>query len=348
MRALTIDPSHPQSLELSEVPEPEPRAHELLVKPLAIGICGTDHELIGGQHGVAPAGETRLIIGHESLGEVVRAPSGSRFRPGDVVVGIVRRPDPEPCPSCGAGEWDMCQNGRYTERGIQGRHGYASDRFTLEEDFAVFLPPSLRRTGVLMEPSSVVAKAWEQIDHVSSRLHAYRPRRTLITGAGPIGLLAALMAAQRGYEVTVLDRVNEGVKPKLVRELGATYCSSLDELREEPELIVECTGVGSVVGGALKKLARNGIMCLAGLSTGKHAVQLSSSELNNALVLENEVVFGSVNANRRHYAAALLALQQAKPSWLESVISRRVPIERYREAFERGRDDVKVVLEWPA
>ena len=119
----------------------------------------------------------------------------------------------------------MCQNGRYTERGIQGRHGYASDRFTLEEDFAVFVPPELRRTGVLMEPSSVVAKAWEQIDHVSSRLHAYRPRRALITGAGPIGLLAALMATQRGYDVCVLDVVKEGLKPRLVRELGATYCA---------------------------------------------------------------------------------------------------------------------------
>src|SRR5207248_2668388 len=135
-----------------------------------------------------------------------------------------RRPDPVPCLNCGLGEWDMCRNGRYTERGIKERDGYCSERYRIEARYAVRVAPGLERVGVLLEPASVLAKAWEQIERIGARA-AWKPARVLVTGAGPIGLLAALMGVQRGLEVHVLDRVTEGPKPGLVRDLGAAYHS---------------------------------------------------------------------------------------------------------------------------
>jgi threonine dehydrogenase-like Zn-dependent dehydrogenase len=348
MRALTVRPAEPHSLTLRELPDPTPAPGELTVRTLAVGVCGTDRQLIAGEHGLAPDGETHLVIGHEALGQVTHVPFGSRFSVGDLVVGVVRRPDPVPCASCAAGEWDMCQNGLYTERGIKGRHGYASDMFTLEEPFAVAVPHALRATAVLLEPMSVVAKAWEQIELVGKRLSAYQPRRALVTGAGPIGLLAALMGVQRGYQVQVLDRAQEGPKPRLVQDLGATYCTSLSQLSAAPEIVVECTGDAKVAFDALHATSRNGIVCMTGLSSGAHRAGAAAGELGDALVLENDVVLGSVNANLRHFTSALHALSSAPQAWLERMLTRRVPVARYAEAFEPRPDDIKVVIDWAA
>src|SRR5688500_7429612 len=222
MRALTVVPLQPHSLRLDEVPEPDPQDGPILVHSLALGVCGTDVEILSGAYGWAPPGRERLIIGHESIGRVIAAPSGTGVANGDLVVGIVRRPDPVPCRYCAAGEWDMCRNGRYTERGIKGLHGYGAERWRIEPEFVVKLDPALGGLGVLREPTTIVAKAWEQIDRLLTRA-IIEPERVLVTGAGPIGLLAALLGRQRGYDVTVLDRVREGPKPQIVRDLGATY-----------------------------------------------------------------------------------------------------------------------------
>ena len=141
----------------------------MLVRGLLVGVCGTDREIAEGAYGEAPSGQAKLIIGHESLGEVLEAPSGSGFRAGDLVVGIVRRPDPVPCPACAAGEWDMCRNNRFSERGIVREDGYGSERWHVEPEFAIAIPTELGELGVLLEPASVLAKAWEQVDRISGR-----------------------------------------------------------------------------------------------------------------------------------------------------------------------------------
>jgi threonine dehydrogenase-like Zn-dependent dehydrogenase len=142
MRALTVEPGLLNSVKLEDVPLPPDSDGDILVRALALGICGTDREIISGAYGWAPSGAKRLIIGHESLGRVEDAPAGSGFTPGDLVVGIVRRPDPVPCPACAVGEWDMCRNGQYTERGIKQRNGYGSEQFRVEHDFVVKLDPA--------------------------------------------------------------------------------------------------------------------------------------------------------------------------------------------------------------
>ncbi|MEO5768529.1 MAG: alcohol dehydrogenase catalytic domain-containing protein, partial [Polyangia bacterium] len=166
MRAITVTPGKAQSARLDDVAEPEPGDGTVLVQTLAVGVCGTDLEIVEGKYGWAPAGQDRLIIGHESLGRVVEAQPESGFETGDWVVGIVRHPDPVPCASCAAGEWDMCRNGRYTERGIKALPGFASERYRSAPDHLVKVDPKLGDLGVLLEPTSVVAKAWEHTERI--------------------------------------------------------------------------------------------------------------------------------------------------------------------------------------
>ena len=243
MRAITVIPGMPASVALTDMPEPPGEDGPVLVRTQAIGICGTDLEIINGDYGSAPPGQERLIIGHESLGRVIQAEPGSGFAAGDLVVGIVRRRDPVPCPACAAGDWDMCMNGRYTERGIMGRHGYASERYRIHPEHLVAVDPALGILAVLLEPATVVAKAWDHIEKIGRRA-AWAPQKVLVTGAGPIGLLAALLATQRGYQTYVLDLVTEGRKPEMVRRLGATYFhrGNLGEAAAEADIVIECTG----------------------------------------------------------------------------------------------------------
>jgi threonine dehydrogenase-like Zn-dependent dehydrogenase len=347
VRALTVVPLQKDSAQVTEMPDPEPRDGELLADGVALGVCGTDIEIVSGEYGWAPPGEERLVLGHESLGRVRSAPDGSGFAPGDLVVGVVRRPDPVPCPSCARGEFDMCRNGRYTERGIKEIHGYCSEQWTVETDYAVKLDAGLESVGMLMEPTTIVAKAWDHIGRIGSRAY-FEPERVLVTGAGPIGLLAGLLGAQRGLDVHVLDRVTGGPKPELVRDLGGTYHSGsvADAVGTcKPDVILEATGVGQLVFDAMQETAAAGITCLTGVSPAGRSLTVDAGSLNRELVLENDVVFGSVNANLRHYEMAAAALAKADRSWLERLITRRVPLERFQEALERRDDDVKVVIE---
>jgi threonine dehydrogenase-like Zn-dependent dehydrogenase len=345
MRALTVRPLDAQA-RVCEVPEPEPGDAELLVRGLAVGVCGTDREIVSGQYGWAPPGRDRLVLGHESLGRVSRAPAGSGFAEGDLVVGVVRRPDPVPCGACRFGEFDMCRNGRYTERGIKELDGYASELWTVEPDYAVRLDPALDSAGVLLEPASVVAKAWEQVERVGLRSW-FEPRRVLVTGAGPIGLLAALLGVQRGLDVHVLDRVPSGPKPDAVSALGATYhAGPVTDVAAKlnPDVVIEATGAGAVVFDAITHTAAYGIVCLTGVSATGRRLDIDAGATNRELVLENDVVIGSVNANLRHYAAAARALAAADPAWLQRLVTRRLPLDRFGEALTAGPEDIKVVL----
>jgi glucose 1-dehydrogenase len=345
MRAITVVPGQKDSARLDDVPEPPEAAGPVLVEGLALGICGTDLEIVGGEYGWAPPGSRRLVLGHESLGRVLEAPPSSGFDRGDLVVGIVRRPDPVPCENCAIGEWDMCRNGRYTERGIKELDGFGSERWRIEPEFAVKLDPGLGRLGVLLEPASVVAKAWEHVERIGRRA-LWEPRRALVTGAGPIGLLAALMGVRRGLEVHVLDRVTGGPKPTLVHDLGATYHhGSVDEACRSVDVAIECTGAGELVFDVTDNLSPNGMVCLTGVSSGGHSISVDAGALNRELVLCNNVIVGSVNANRRHYQLAAESLAAADKDWLGRLLTRQVPLEGFEEALRRGPDDVKVTVE---
>ena len=349
MRALTVEPRVADSARLDDLPFPAANDGEVLVRGLAVGICGTDREITEGKYGKAPSNSDRLILGHESLGRVeeIRG-NGALLKVGDLVVAMVRHPDPVPCASCAAGEWDMCRNGQYTEHGIVGRHGFATEYYRLSADRLIPVPNSLGELGVLVEPASIVAKAWEHIDRIGGRAR-WNPCRVVVTGAGPIGILGALLGRQRGLEVHVFDRSPTGIKPELVHALGGTYhFGTLTEVKVDADIILECTGASAVIWDVLSLTSRAGIACLTGVSLGGHRMSVDVGQMNRAIVLENDVVFGTVNANRRHYEAAVEALSRADARWLRRMITRRIPLSQWQEALRNEKEDVKVVLELSA
>jgi threonine dehydrogenase-like Zn-dependent dehydrogenase len=348
MKAITVEPLKHGTARLEEIPEPDPRQGAMLVEAIAVGVCGTDVEIVEGKYGWSPPGKKRLVLGHESLGRVIDPGTAAGFEPGDLIAGIVRRPDPVPCPNCAVGEWDMCRNGRYTERGIKQIDGFMSERWRIEPEYAMKVDRSLGILGVLLEPMTVVAKAWEQVATIGRR-SLWEPRTALVTGAGPIGLLAALIAQQRGLEVHVLDRAESGPKPRLVRELGAEYhTGSALDIGFQPDVVVECTGVGQVIADSVKAVGAGGIVCLTGVGSGGKVVGGATADIAAAMVLGNNVIVGSVNANKRHWYKAGEALARADRAWLGQLLTRREPPERFAAALERGPDEIKVVIQFSA
>ncbi len=345
MQAVTVVPGAAGTARVDDVAEPGVELGSVLVEALAVGICGTDEEIIRGDYGWAPPGQERLILGHESLGRVLD-PGRSGLSVGDHVVGIVRRPDPAPCPNCAVGEWDMCSNGGYTERGIKQMPGFMSQRWRIEPEYAVRVEPSLGVLGVLIEPTSVVAKAWEQIRAIGHRTF-WDPQSALVVGAGPIGLLAALIGVQHGLEVHVLDRATSGPKPALVEALGATYhFGTVADLGFSPNIVVECTGVAQLVLDAANAVSPGGIVALTGVGAPDQQTSGTPGQLATDAVLKNLVLFGSVNANRRHYYHAARVLERADRSWLEQLVTRRVDPDSVTVGFGRTADDIKVVMDF--
>jgi threonine dehydrogenase-like Zn-dependent dehydrogenase len=346
MRVLTVVPGSPDTATVQERLGPPEADGAILVDGLLMGVCGTDVEIARDGYGVLPPGASALVLGHESLGRVKAAPAGSGFEPGDLVAGVVRRPDG--CAACADDQWDMCLTGGFVERGIKGADGYGATAWRADPRFLVKLDPNLGDLGVLLEPTSVVAKAWEQVDRIGARAY-WAPKTALVTGAGPIGLLAALLGVQRGLEVTVVDIVADGVKPALVRDLGATYSSKrVSELGLRPDVVIECTGVGELVYECLEHTGPNAVVALAGLSAPHADIRTPLSGVARELVLMNEVIFGTVNAGKRHYGQAAAALGTADRGWLERLITRRVPLDTWPDALTRGADDVKVVIDLQA
>jgi threonine dehydrogenase-like Zn-dependent dehydrogenase len=346
MRALSVVPGRPETATVEDRPDPPATDGAVLVDGLLMGVCGTDVEIVKDGYGIPPAGATALVLGHESLGRVRQATADSGFAAGDLVAGVVRRPDG--CPACADDQWDMCLTGGYVERGIKGADGYGATSWRADPRFLVKLDPELGDLGVLLEPTSVVAKAWDQVDRIGSRAY-WAPKTALVTGAGPIGLLAAMLGVQRGLEVTVIDLATDGPKPALVADLGAAYSSKkVGELGLRPDVVIECTGVGQVVWECLDHTGPNAVVALTGISASRAEMQTQFTALNKELVLTNEVVFGSVNAGRRHYEQAAAALGAADKTWLQRLVTRRIPLDRWAESLTKGDDDVKVVIDLQA
>jgi glucose 1-dehydrogenase len=339
VRALTVQREATGCvLVLRELPEPSREDGDVLVETLAVGVCGTDREIAAGRLGRLPEGRNWLVLGHESLGRVLEAPSGSGLVPGDLVTGVVRRPDPVPCQFCAMGQPDMCENGRYTERGILGRDGFASERFRIIRDDVIRVDPALGLAGVLVEPTSVVTKAWEQLDRAAPRPH----RRALVLGAGPIGLLAAMLGVQRGLEVHVVDRAECGPKPRQARALGAIYHTSPGDAEGSYDAVLECCG--ELISEAIARTAPAGAACL--VSSSGPAATMNLADLSHDLVHGNKAIIGTVNSNQRHFRAAHEALLRADRGWLEGLLTEHVPLHEWRSAFTTSPGHIKTVIQF--
>jgi threonine dehydrogenase-like Zn-dependent dehydrogenase len=358
MRAIAIRPGQEKSAHVTELPPVERRDDQYLVRVLEVGIDGTDNELDSGEYGEAPPGNEVLVIGHESLGEIAEeCPGVERFRKGDLVVATVRRPCPERCLHCRNGEYDFCDTGTYRERGIKGLHGFLSEFYVERPEFLVGVPRELRDVGVLVEPTAIVEKVFRQIDLIQQRMTSWAPRRAIITGAGSIGVLTALLARLRGLDTLVYSRgPATGAPGAILRQIAAEYADASEQPLTEaarafgaPDIVVEATGYSPLSWEAAGVLDRNGVACLLSVTGGDRTAQIPSDRLNNQLVLGNRLVFGSVNAHRRDFERGITDLKTIRERWpgaLERFITRRLPMERIREALDQEDEGgLKTVLE---
>lgn len=356
MRAVVVTPRTAGSARLVNAPDPQPRDGEVLVQVGQVGLDGTDVEILEGQYGEAPPGDDYLIIGHESLGRVKEVTTGvEELSPGDWVVAIVRRPDPVPCRNCAVGEWDMCLNGQYTERGIKGRHGFLAEFYTETPNYLVKVPAEASNVAVLLEPLSIVEKAVEQIRRIQDRM-VWRPERAVVLGAGPIGLLAGMLLRLEGLEVHFYASSESGRKRDLAEATGANYVWPGEhkvghELSAEigpVDIVVEATGFSPLAFDAMDMVAPNGIVCLTGVSGGARKLEVSVDHLNLEMVLSNKVVFGTVNANRRHFESGVHHLREIESRWpglLSRMITRRLPMRDFAVALERSPGHVKSIMD---
>src|SRR4029079_10006248 len=161
------------------------------------------------------------------------------------------------------------------------------------------------------------------------------------------GVAAALMGKQRGLDVHVLDHNKGGPKEAIVRDLGAVYHTDAITLeRLGPDVLMECTGAATVIRDCLGAGAPGGIVCLTGVTEPGKTFDLDIGRLNRKMVLDNETVFGSVNANRRHYQMAAGALAHADKRWLARLITRRVALKNWSDALDPRPGDIKVVIDF--
>ena len=333
MQALVVTPGKQHSTRIEDVPEPVPRGGDVLLRVLEVGVCGTDREIDHGLFGVAPEGEDTLVIGHELLAEVERdAPSFSR---GDLVAATVRRSCGH-CLACAEGSPDSCLTGDYSERGITRLHGFARELVAEEADQLIPIPKSLGRLGVLAEPTSICARALRHARMIGGR-EPWQLRRALVIGAGAIGQLTTYLLRLDDVEVWTasLEPHNE-----LVEAAGARYVQSsetpLSDLGDF-DLVVECAGDAQLMADSLGLLRRGGVACLVGIDGREQRVEINGRVLGVDTILENRVLFGSVNAHRQDWLAGVDALERARRRWpdaLERFVRLRVPLDRFAEAFE--------------
>ena len=365
MKAIAIVPGTVGS-RVVERPEPSIAGRDSIkVRVVCVGICGTDREEVSGGRARAPDGQRELVIGHEMLGQVVAVGSAvTRVVAGDYAVFSVRRGCGQ-CSSCDMGRADMCQTGKYRERGIRGLDGYHTEYVVDTEQYVVRVPTELATVGVLVEPLSVVEKA---IDEALRLQVVRRPdaattpdwifgRRCLVAGLGPVGLLASMVLALRGATVYGLDVVDAATaRPEWLRCVGGEYIDGrqvpadrVEDVVGPMEVIVEAAGVAALEFNLLDALALNGAYVLIGIPGGNHPLQIAGAELVRKLVLGNQVMLGSVNAAPGHFQMAVDDLGRAQLRWpghLAGLIA-HYPIDRFGELV--GRDEsfgIKEVIDW--
>ncbi len=381
MKAVAVVPAS-QEVKLVEHPEPAVASPtEVKLRMLEVGVCGTDKEIAAFEYGTPPAGSAHLVIGHESLAEVVEAGADvTRVKPGDLVVTSVRRPCPHAsCVACRMGRQDFCFTGDFTERGIKEQHGFMTEFVVDDEQYMNVVPAELRHVGVLVEPLTIAEKALTQVWEVQQRLPWECPplanlpmnipapaemashaplvhcHRALVLGAGPVGLLGAMTLVASGFTTYVYSReLRDSVKGNLVASIGAHYISAethtVPQVAEEIggiDLVYEAVGASSLAFEVIKFLDTNGVFVFTGVPGRKAPVEVDTDLLMRNLVLRNQIVFGTVNANRDAFEAAIRDLATFVRRWpqaVESLITARVPVEEYRNLLLGKVGGIKNVI----
>jgi threonine dehydrogenase-like Zn-dependent dehydrogenase len=349
VNALVATPGSAHTTRVAEVRQPQAAPGTVLLRPLEVGVCGTDREISEGLFGVAPDGTDRLVLGHEVLAAVER--DGAGFARGDLVTATVRRSCGR-CAACAAGSPDACETGDYLERGITRLDGFACELIAEDADQLVAIPASLGRLGVLAEPASVCARALRQVRAVGGRQH-WQPARALVVGAGAVGMLATAFLRLEGLDVWTASREPAGsAKAELAAATGARYVplegTTLAAVAGDVggfDLVVQAAPDAQTTLDALAVLRRNGVACVLGIDGRDRRVAIDGPVVGVDVVLRNLALCGSVNARRDDWHAGVELLDRARSRWpeaLEAFVGRRVPLDRFADAF--AFDGVKATL----
>ncbi|HKQ20379.1 MAG TPA: glucose 1-dehydrogenase [Candidatus Eisenbacteria bacterium] len=360
MKAVAVKPGTPNSVHLTSLPKPEasdiPNGRGVLVQVLRVGVDGTDKEINAAEYGAAPPGYDFLVIGHESFGRVVEVgPNVTEFAPGDYVVATVRRPGKSIYDAIGT--YDMTTDDIYFERGINLLHGFLTEYYVEDPEYLAKVPSGLKEVGVLLEPTTVIAKGIAQAYEIQRRLRVWRPRRAAVLGAGTIGLLATMALRLRGLEVTTFARSPKPNKNAgLIESLGAQYEITQEvpllegAKRHGPfDLIFEASGHSPLAFEAMQALAKNGVLVLSSVTGGSRMIEVPADRINLDFVLGNKVMVGTVNANREYFELGVRdpAQQEASnPGWLRELLTHPVTgLENYGQLFDHlsnGKGVIKV------
>jgi threonine dehydrogenase-like Zn-dependent dehydrogenase len=355
MKAIVVRPGERDSIHMRDMSDPPMGDDQVAVKMLRVGLCGTDAEINHGLYGKPPDGEEFLILGHENLGVVAEVGKNvTGWKPGDLVVSTVRRPCGE-CPNCEAGENDCCSSGKYTERGIMRRHGFMAEYYTEHPVFLHKIPKDVEPFAVLLEPMSVVEKG---IDHafLLQRRLTWKPKMAMVLGGGPVGLLGAAALRARGLRTVIVGREPASdLRAQIAMQLGAEYVSvekstilDLPKQVGHPDLVLEATGSARVVFDAMEILGPNGVLCLLSVTGGSGMNEEPIERINQLLVLGNQVVFGSVNANPRHFAKGVedfVTVEKHWPGVLTRLLTNPIPWQNYKAWFSERGTGIKSTLE---
>jgi threonine dehydrogenase-like Zn-dependent dehydrogenase len=342
VKALVVEPGVAHSTRVEDVDEPS--GDGVLLRVLEVGVCGTDREISEGLFGVAPEGGKELVIGHESLALVDR--DGHGFSKGDLVCATVRRSCGH-CLACGEGAPDSCLTGDYSERGITKLDGFARELVLEEPSNLVPIPRSLGRLAVLAEPTSICTRGIRHALTIGAR-QPWAPKRALVTGAGAVGLLSTMLLRLEGMEVCVASLEDSST---IADALGAQYVSTktTDLADLGPfDIAIEAAGDAQLMLDALGLLGRSGVACLLGIDGREGKASIENKVIGVDAVLENRVLFGSVNARHSDWVAGVEALDRARqqfPGALEELIGLRVPLDRFEEAFAFHGGKATLVLD---
>lgn len=342
-------------------------AKHVKIRSLEVGVCGTDREICTFVYGSPPDGFDYLVLGHESLGEVVEVGDGvSRFKTGDLVVPSVRRPCPHMhCQPCREDKQDFCFTGDFTERGIKMTHGFMTEFYVDEEKYLTFVPPELRDVAVLVEPLTVAEKGLAQVRRVQQRLPWMQPntpsdqigkgKNAVVLGAGPVGILGAMVLIVNGFKTWVYSRSKApNPKSELVESIGAKYISAEVESPEQLadrvgsiDLVYEAVGKAKISYDVLKVIGLNAVFVFTGIPAPKDPISIDADIIMRNLVLKNQAVVGTVNADREAFEGAIRDLGVFMKRWptaLRSLITGRYKIDQYRELLLGKATGIKNVI----
>jgi threonine dehydrogenase-like Zn-dependent dehydrogenase len=369
MRAVSVFPSD-RSVRITEEPAPQLAGDtQAKMRVLEVGVCGTDREICAFEYGTPPAGSDHLVIGHESFLEVVQIGAGvTRVKPGDFVIPMVRRPCPHAhCTACRAERQDFCFTGDFRERGIKEAHGFMTEQIVEEERYLNVVPRELRDLGVLVEPLTIAEKALIQLWDVQKRLPwgcPHKPglatghcRRALVLGAGPVGLLGAMALRAHDFETIVYAReLAPNLKAEIAEKIGASYVSSQQVAPEDLsrkfgaiDVVYEAAGASKLAFDAMQAMGPNSVFVFTGVPGRKAPISIDTDKWMRDLVLRNQLVFGTVNAGRDAFEAAIRDVARFRTLWPDAVrglITGRFPIEAHRDLLLGKATGIKNVIQF--